>query len=185
MQNRRQLTTTPPKAPLVNQLKAEDFSLVKTKSPGPKNNSSKNSASPGSSHSISLHVIRRPSTQRGEEKTPPLENVKPKGSNRCVLTVGKKAMDALQRDENKNKTVNAFETSLPKCEDLNKKLPKKLKDDKAILAEFEDILAKSFQFSNRLNNECRANKNQHHLEALNMASADAAEIVKVSETLSM
>jgi hypothetical protein len=81
--------------------------------------------------------------------------------------------------------MNAFKATLPKCEDLKKKLSKKLKDEKPILDEFKKELDNSFESLNRLNNERIAKKEKQHLKTLNTASADAAKIVEVSEALLM
>ena len=51
-------------------------------------------------------------------------------------------------------SMNAFKATLPTCEDLKKRLSKKLKDEKPILTEFEEVLAKKFESLTRLNNEC-------------------------------
>lgn len=118
------------------------------------------------------------------------ENIAERASRRELTKMIADLYDKIKEKEStlpdpSSDSMNAFKATLPKCEDLKKKLSKKLKDEKPILDEFKKELDNSFESLNRLNNERIAKKEKQHLKTLNTASADAAKIVEVSEALLM
>ena len=87
------------------------------------------------------------------------------------LPVDVKRMERIQ-ESLKMENLQTFEVDLSEL---------KLKDEKAIMSEFEHFITQSLESVSRLNNERIAKKEQAHLEALERTRTCATEIVTVSE----